>query len=185
MNEEHEQDILGQDELPQDATEVEILRFNAKQQRERIAELESELEETHNRFLRARADLENYRRRTQADIAHARQAGLDAALSSVFDVYDDLQRALQAAEHSTDASAIVSGVQGVADGLERALSRLGINRVGSPGDEFDPELHEALSTIPAPDGVQPGTIYQVFSAGFTQEGRLIRAARVIVVAESE
>lgn len=181
MNEQHEQDILGQDELPQDATEVEILRFNAKQQKERIAELEGELAETHNRFLRARADLENYRRRTQTDIAHARQAGLDAALSSVFDVFDDLQRALHAAAQSTDASAITSGVQGVADGLERALTRLGIKRVGNPGEQFDPELHEALSTIPAQDGAVPGTIFQVFSAGFTQDDRLIRAARVIVV----
>lgn len=181
MSEHDEKDILGQEELPQDATEVDILRFNSKQQAARIEELESELESTQNRYLRARADLENYRRRVQEDIAFAKQSGLDSALGSIFDVFDDLQRALQAASQTTDATAITDGVQGIADSLERTLSRLGIDRIGLPGEMFDPELHEALSAVPAQNGAEPGSILQVFSAGFKQGDRLIRAARVVVV----
>lgn len=186
MHDEQETEILGHDELPQDATEVDILRFNARKQAEKIAELEAEIDDTQNRYLRARADLENYRRRVQDDLAMAQQSGLDSALGSVFDVFDDLQRALQAAAQSTDATAIASGVQGVSDGLERALNRLGIDRVGNAGEPFDPQIHEALSTIPAQDNAAPGSIYQVFSAGFQQGNRLIRPARVVVVeGESE
>ncbi len=163
--------------------EVDILRHELRSASDRLAALEAEHQSCHDKLLRARADLENTRRRHLAELERAREAGLDAAILPVLAVYDDLGRALRAAETSeaADAGGIVEGVRGVRDGLERSLSTLGVNRVGEVGDEFDPTHHEAIAVVPAQGGRQAGAIAEVFEAGFLRGERLVRPARVVVV----
>ena len=113
---------------------------------ERLA-AERRLEEEQGRALRARAELDTVRRRATGDQDRAREAGLDTAVLPVMAVYDDLRRALQAAE-AGDPASIVPGVRAVIESLERNLARLDIERVGDPGQPFDPDLHEALTSTP-------------------------------------
>lgn len=170
------------DDGPQ--TELEILRGELAAMQERLAEAESRAEEERARALRARAEADTARRLAAADQDRARDAGLDAAVVPVMAVYDDLRRALQAAE-SGDPELIVPGVRAVMEGLERSLATLEIRRVGEPGEAFDPDLHEALTSVPAEDDAEPNTIADVFEAGFARGERLIRPARVIVYQDPE
>jgi len=163
--------------------EAEILRGELTRVQAELAAVRKELEDAKQRHLRARADLENYRRRVTGDLELAREAGLDAAVLPVLTVFDDLGRALQAAQSSEDPAAIVPGVRSVLESLERGLETLDIRAIGAPGEVFDPDVHEALSAIPATELGQGGTIADVFQAGFKRGGRLVRPARVVVYQE--
>jgi len=152
--------------------------------REELAALQAKLEDAESRALRARAELDTVKRRTAGDVARARDAGVDEALAPAMAVFDDLRRALDAAEQGDPAS-IVPGVKAVLETLGRNLDGLGVERVGHEGEPFDAEQHEALTTAPLQDGAEPGTIATVFEAGFKRGERLIRPARVVVYQDAD
>jgi molecular chaperone GrpE len=162
-----------------DLDEVDVFRRERARAQEALALARAELEVAEDRALRARADLENLRRRTLADAERARQQGLDAALHPVLTVHDDLHRALAAAEKSEPA-AIVPGVEAVLQGLLRQLEALGLQRTGEVGEAFDAERHEAIMALPTDDPALVGTISAVFESGFVQGERMVRPARVVV-----
>ena len=153
----------------------------ARAERE-LDEARTEAAEFRDRWLRARADLENVRRRGAGEVERAREAGLDSAVLPVLSTYDDLRRALQAAEDA-DPATLVPGIKAVLESLERSLAALDIERVGEVGDAFDPDVHEALTAMPTDDANRKGTIAQVYEAGFTRGDRLVRPARVVVYAD--
>ncbi len=162
-----------------DADELAILRDELAALRQQLDQAEADRADQEGRALRAMAELDTVRRRAAADQSRARDAGLDAAVLPVMEVHDDLRRALSAAEGSDPAS-IVPGVRAVMETLERNLGKLDIRRIGDVGEAFDPDLHEALTSMPVAEGAEPGTIAEVFEAGFARGERLIRPARVVV-----
>lgn len=165
-----------------DTGELEILRSELATLQVALEAAGDELVDLKDRYLRARADLENYRRRALQDVERAREAGLDSAILPVLTVFDDLSRALAVADEE-DPGKILPGVQSVLTALERNLDTLGIQRLGEVGDRFDPDLHEALTAVPTDDEERKGTIAEVFQAGFKRGDRLVRPARVLVFQE--
>jgi len=163
--------------------EVEVLRDELRRAQERIEQLQREANEFRDRFLRARAEFENYRRRMDAELAREREAGMDSMVLPVLNVYDDLERALEAASAAGLEGPFVTGVRAVRDSLLRQLDALGIAPVGLKGEQFDPMRHEALAVVPAGPEAADGAIVQVHSAGFVKGERLIRPAKVIVAKE--
>ncbi len=160
------------DETPLEAmSETEVLR-------EELEQVQSEAADFKNRFLRARADLENYRRRAAQDTLRARESGLDSAILPLLAVYDDLGRALTVS--SDDPAQLIPGIQAVRESLKRNLGALGLEEVGTKGDAFDPDLHEALTTVPAQGESAADTIAEVVQTGFVKAERLVRPARVVV-----
>jgi molecular chaperone GrpE len=172
-------------------TEIEILRNELDQAhaelstlKEQQVELEAakqQAQEMKDKFLRARAELENYRRRAAQDVQRARDSGADSVILAVVPVYDDLGRALDAGVK--DPSTLIPGLEAVRAGLERNLEAIGIKKVGETDEPFDPTYHEALSSIPSPDDEHKGNIAQVFQVGFSKDERLIRPAQVVVYRE--
>lgn len=174
----------AEQQTPSDADtgELEILRSELATLQVALEAAGDELVDLKDRYLRARADLENYRRRALQDVERAREAGLDSAILPVLTVFDDLSRALAVADEE-DPGKILPGVQSVLMALERNLDTLGIQRLGEVGDRFDPDLHEALTAVPTDDEERKGTIAEVFQAGFKRGDRLVRPARVLVFQE--
>lgn len=161
------------------ADEAGVLREELTKVQEDFRQAQEEAAEMKDRFLRTRAELENYRRRAAAESDRARESGVDSAVMPILAVYDDLKRALEAAG-TADPSQIIPGVEAVLSTLERNLDGLGIEQVGDVGDRFDPDLHEALTTVPTEEADQSETIAEVFQVGFRKGERLIRPARVVV-----
>jgi len=160
------------DETPPEAlSEAEVLRSD-------LGQAQLEAADFKNRFLRARADLENYRRRASQDTLRARESGLDSAILPLLAVYDDLGRALTVS--SDDPAQLIPGIQAVRESLKRNLGALGLEEVGTKGDAFDPDLHEALTTVPAGGESAADTIAEVVQTGFVKAERLVRPARVVV-----
>lgn len=177
--------MLESDEAVEDTSaasggnEVEILRSELSNAQATLADLQAQADDFKNKWLRSRAELENYRRRAAQDVDRAREAGMDSALLTVMAVYDDLGRALAAADES-DPSKIIPGIRAVRESLERNLDTLGLKKVGKVGEMFDPDVHEALTAMPTENPEQAGKIADVFEVGFTKGERLVRPARVVV-----
>lgn len=159
-------------------TDVEVLRSELAQAFEKLTQTQEETADFKNRFLRARADLENYRRRAAQDVARARESGLDSAVVTVLSTYDDLERALRVG--SDDPSKLIPNLKAVQESLKRNLEALGIVEVGAQGDDFDPDIHEALTAVPTDGKAAANTIAEVVQVGFVKDERLVRPARVVV-----
>lgn len=138
-------------------------------------------EENWERYLRAAAEVENIRKRSARDVEQARKFALEGFARDLLDVRDSLEMGLEAAE-SADANAIAEGSAATLRLLAATFERYGVAVVDPEGEPFDPELHEAMSMMPAPDA-EPGSVVNVIQKGYTLNGRLLRPARVIVAAE--
>jgi molecular chaperone GrpE len=128
---------------------------------------------------RTKADFENYRKRVAADVQAAAARGKAEVAREVIDAVDNLERALEAGGESGDG--LASGVEMVLGGLRETLKKHGIEVVDPKGEKFDPNQHEALSTMPV-EGTEGGVVVEVMQKGYTLGEQLIRPARVVVSA---
>ena len=143
---------------------------------QRVAELEQARADEHQSRLRALADLENYRRRTEREAGGARRAGQSEVLLPLLEVRDNLERALAAG--STDA-VFLRGVEAISEQLRRIVTSLGAVPIPGVGTLFDPRLHEAVGTVPATD-YPPDTVVTEIRQGFLLGGEVLRPAQVMV-----
>jgi molecular chaperone GrpE len=125
---------------------------------------------------RTKADFENFRKRVAADVQAAAARGRAEVAREVIEAVDNLERALEAA---AEGESLAAGVQMVLGGLRETLNRHGVEAVEPRGEKFDPNLHEALSTMPV-EGAESGLVVEVMQKGYRMDGQLIRPARVVV-----
>ena|SRR5215211_5177050 len=144
-----------------------------------LADAEQQKEEYLDLARRTKADFENFRKRAAADVQAAQARGKVAVAREVIDAVDNLERALEAADG--DGHALRDGVEMVLSGLQETLKRHGIEAVDPKGEKFDPNLHEALSTMPV-EGAESGTVVEVMQKGYRLGDQLVRPARVVVSA---
>ncbi|HEY3216263.1 MAG TPA: nucleotide exchange factor GrpE [Candidatus Eisenbacteria bacterium] len=133
-----------------------------------------------DRWLRAEADLQNYRRRAQRESELVRRAAEEAVLLELIGMVDDLERALDSARQAGAPEPWVQGVSLVVNRALDYLRREGVVPVDPKGQAFDPALHEAILEVDAPDGATPGSVVQVARKGYRRGERPLRAARVVV-----
>jgi molecular chaperone GrpE len=128
---------------------------------------------------RTQADFENFRKRVARDAALAEMRGIARLAKELLPGLDNLERALAAQEGHNGQ--LAEGVKLVQAELIAALARVGLEAYSPHGERFDPELHEAMAQQPA-EGVETGTIIEVYQPGYRLEGNVIRPARVVVAA---
>jgi len=136
--------------------------------------------EYKDRWLRAEAELQNFRRRASRDWEEGRRQAEEGVLLEMVAVLDDLERALDAANASEAATSWTQGVTLVAQRIRDFLARQSVAVEDPLGRPFDPAFHEALLELDAPDGAAPGTVVQVVQKGYRRGARALRAARVVV-----
>ena len=141
-----------------------------------LADAQKERDEYLDLARRTKADFENFRKRVAGDVQAAQARGKAEMAQGVIDAVDNLERALEAAG---DDEGLISGVEMVLKGLRETLSRNGIEAVDPKGEKFDPNQHEALSTMPV-EGTESGTVVEVMQKGYRMDEQLIRPARVVV-----
>ena len=148
---------------------------------QQIAELQSQNSELQNNYLRALADNENLRRRTQDDISKAHKFAIESFAESIVLVADSLEMALQVEAPSTE-----SLKEGVEMTLKQLLSAFEKHRLTiiapNAGEKLDPNKHQAISTVPAEQ--EANTIVNVLQKGYMIADRLLRPALVTVAAKS-
>ena len=134
-----------------------------------------------DRWMRTAADLENVRRRSRRDVALAEGKGVARLARELLPALDNLDRALAAAEAQPENADhhLTDGIRLVQSELQSALERVGITQDAPLGRPFDPHVHEAVAQQPA-EGVEPGTVTEVFSPGYRLGDEVLRAAKVVV-----
>lgn len=157
----------------------------------RVQELEEQLkaqvEETSKKeqdlLLRTRAEIDNMRRRSEQDIEKAHKFALEKFSKDILNTIDNLERALATPANKEDENikALFDGVELTLKELLSTVSRFGVEPVGSVGDTFNPDLHQAISMQPA-EGFTTNQITTVLQKGYTLNGRVIRPAMVMVAA---
>jgi molecular chaperone GrpE len=146
-----------------------------------LMEAESRRDEYLDDLRRARAEFENFRRRTMKEGATQRDLGKAEVLTGMLEVLDDLDRTLEAADSSQDAN-LAKGIGLVAGKLVQALQAQGLERIDATGVPFDPNLHEAVQQVEAEAegaGGEP-VVAQVLRPGYRAGDRVLRAAMVVV-----
>jgi molecular chaperone GrpE len=157
----------GQETVTSTTSSAEI-----EQLRSDLAERTAALQELTQDLQRLQAEYANYRKRVDRDRAAVRELAVASAITDLLPVLDAIG---QAREHGE----LAGGFKSVADSLQAVMSKLGLVSYGEPGDEFDPKVHEALSSTVSPD-VTVQTCVEVFQPGYKVGERILRPARVAV-----
>lgn len=149
-----------------------------------IAALQAEVAEFKDRWLRAQAETENVRKRYEREKQETAKYAITKFARDVVNVGDNFQRAIDAvpggaAEREPALKSFLEGVTLTERELLNVLERYGIKRLNPKDEPFNPHLHQAMMEVPRSD-VAPGTIVQVFQAGFTIEDRVLRPAMVVI-----
>ncbi|GAA3594035.1 nucleotide exchange factor GrpE [Gibbsiella greigii] len=151
---------------------------------ERIAELEAQLAEAQQReresLLRAKAEVENIRRRTELDIEKAHKFALEKFSGDLLPVIDNLERALELADkNNPDLAPMIEGIELTLKSLQDVVRKYGIEIVGDVNVPFNPDVHQAMSMVESEEH-QPNHVTMVMQKGYTLNGRLLRPAMVAV-----
>ncbi len=145
-----------------------------------IEQLQQQLAEAKDQLLRTAAEAQNTRRRAEKDVESAHKYALEKFANALLPVADNLERTLEAADRNNDAiKPLAEGVELTGKTLQDVLSRFQIEAVDPLGAPFDPQFHEAVSIVENPNA-KPNSVLHVMQKGYTLNGRLLRAAIVMV-----
>jgi len=144
-----------------------------------LAETRRERDEYLELAQRTKADFENYRKRVAKETSEALARGKADMARQLLPALDNLERALTAGEDSSAHGALVQGVGMVRDELQSRLESAGVESFDPVGEKFDPQLHEALSTMPR-EGTESGVVLETVEKGYRLNGQVLRPARVVV-----
>jgi len=144
--------------------------------------LEDEVAELKDRHLRLAAEFDNYRKRINRERSELSDRAQASFVAKLLDVLDDMDR-LVASDPATPLPSLRAGLSAVDRKLSKELEDAGVERIDPVGTTFDPSLHEAVSTVPAPDRSKDQQVSATFSPGYRFKGVLVRPARVQVYSD--
>jgi molecular chaperone GrpE len=152
---------------------------------ERLEQAEAEAVKFRDQALRAQAELENVRKRSQREIESTRKFAIEKFATELLGVSDSMELGLQAAEaNQGDFDKLKEGMEMTHRMLGSTMEKLGIEMINPEGETFNPEYHEAVSTQPT-DELAPNTVASVMQKGYLLNGRVLRAAMVTVAKPTE
>lgn len=162
-------------EVEQGETEAKIAQLEAA-----LLSSEAKVQEQKDSVLRAKAEVENMRRRTETEIDKARKYALNKFAEELLPVIDNLERAIQAADTENEAvKPILEGVELTHKTFVDTVAKFGLKEINPEGEKFNPELHQAMSIQESPDH-ESNTVMFVMQKGYELNGRVVRPAMVMV-----
>ncbi|MBW2559962.1 MAG: nucleotide exchange factor GrpE [Deltaproteobacteria bacterium] len=145
----------------------------------RLEEVERESDENHDRYLRAVAELENYKKRAARDRQDFIKYANETLLRDILPMVDSMERALEQAATSGDFEAFVDGLKLIHDTAISILGKHGATKIDAVGNVFDPNFHEALMQVEGKKE-QDNTVAEEFETGYLLNGRLLRPSKVSI-----
>jgi len=151
-----------------------------QQQEELIEEQTLQIGELKDKYVRLLAEFENYKKRTIREKIDLMGTAAQDTMSAILPVLDDFDRAKKNAEDDSNVEPFSEGVMLVYNKLHNVLKQKGLEAMESTGEAFDPELHEAITEIPAPNEVMKGKVIDTVEKGYFLKEKIIRHAKVVV-----
>ena len=172
---------MQNENAPEDIDDVPVSDTENMDAESGSDELETQLKEAEERVLRAQAEIENVRKRGQRQLEDALRYGEMNLLRDILPVLDNIERAIDASESTTDVETLREGFRMTGSQIEKLLESHGCESIKTENEVFDPAVHEAISQQPG-NGAVPGTVIGVTSRGYVLHDRVVRPAQVIVAA---
>ncbi|MGO1460699.1 MAG: nucleotide exchange factor GrpE [Marinobacter sp.] len=148
-----------------------------------VEALSAQLQDSQEQMLRFQAEMQNVRRRAEMDVEKAHKFALEKFVKELLPVADSLEKAVESTEGQEDAGELVASIrQGVEMTLNlfvSSLKKFNVEPLNPVGEPFDPQQHEAMSMVPAPDS-EPNSVVAVVQKGYLLNGRVVRPAMVMV-----
>ncbi|MCZ4414075.1 nucleotide exchange factor GrpE [Enterococcus lactis] len=154
-------------------SEVEAEEFES-------AKLKAELEEMEDKYLRARAEIANMASRGKNEREQLQKYRSQDLAKKLLPSIDNLERALATEVSDDQGASLKKGVEMVLESLRNALEEEGIEKIPAKGESFDPNLHQAVQTVPATEDTPADTIVEVLQEGYKLHDRVLRPTMVIV-----
>jgi molecular chaperone GrpE len=145
-----------------------------------VEKLKSEVDELKDKYLRQVAEFENFKRRTAREKVEMIQTAGKEVITSLLDVLDDCDRAEKQLQTSNDVNAIKEGIQLVFNKLRNTMQSKGVKPMQTIGTEFNPDMQEAITEIPAPTEAMKGKVIDEVQKGYYMNDKIIRFAKVVV-----
>ena len=148
---------------------------------DRTEELEQDIAQWNDKYLRLYSEFDNYRKRSIKERIELSKTAASDLITTLLPVLDDFERALNAMETDEDKeNAIIDGINLVYNKLKNILSQQGLERMKVLGEEFDTDFHEAMTNIPALKPELKGKVVDVIQNGYLLNGKVIRYAKVVI-----
>lgn len=148
-----------------------------------VEALQAQVQEFQEQMLRSQAEMQNLRRRAEIDVEKAHKFALEKFVKELLPVADSLEKAVESTEGHDESGELVASIR---EGVEMTLSlfmsslkKFNVEQINPVGAPFDPQHHEAMSMVPAPDA-EPNSVVAVVQKGYLLNGRVVRPAMVVV-----
>lgn len=145
-----------------------------------LEEAKQAVEDQKDKYLRLSAEFDNYRKRTLKEKAELIKNGGEKAISAIFPVLDDLERALQNMKNSDNVEAMYEGIELIYQKFLKNLNQEGLEKMEPIGEVFDTDFHEAIALVPAQEEDQKGKVLDCVQTGYKLHDKVIRHAKVVV-----
>ncbi|WP_392566086.1 nucleotide exchange factor GrpE [Utexia brackfieldae] len=175
---------VSEDTAPSTESETELLERKVQEQQVQIKQLESELQVAKKNeseaMIRARAEVDNIRRRVEQDVEKAHKFALEKFSNELLPVIDNLERALEATDRNNpELQSTIEGLELTLKSFLDTVKKFGIEQVKPENEQLNPDLHQAITMVESPDH-QSGYVINAIQKGYTLNGRLLRPAMVVV-----
>ena len=138
------------------------------------------LTEMQDRYLRLSAEFDNYRKRTLREKIELSQSGGESVIRKLLPIIDDFDRAMYSMRSTDDCVAVKAGLELIYSKINEFLKHSGVKAIEAVNEEFNSDLHEAVTTIPVEDEKMKGKVIDVTQKGYTLNDKVIRFPKVVV-----
>lgn len=173
-----EENVPDQVDMNPETSDINSVPDNDRE--DKLARLEGELQEAKDKYLRQVAEFDNFRKRSAKERVELIQTAGREVISSLLEVLDDCDRAEKQIQNGSDGKAIAEGVQLVFNKLRATLQAKGLKAMNTIGTEFNPDIHEAITEIPAPTADLKGKVVDELEKGYYLNDKIIRFSKVVV-----
>ena len=146
----------------------------------RVSKAEEEIARLKDRYLRQAAEFDNFRKRTLKEKSQLLLNGGEKVITSLLPVLDDLERAMDNMEKSTDVATLREGVELIVSKLQKTLATHGLKKIETEGKDFDTDFHEAVALVPADEEAKKNKIIDCVQPGYMLNEKVIRHSKVVV-----
>jgi molecular chaperone GrpE len=178
-----EEDVAKTENETVESISEENITSNDESNEDQGVKVDEKVAEITDQMLRVQAEMQNLRKRTETEIDKARKFAVERFAKGLFDVVDNLERALASVETlDVDSDKIAPFTEGVSLTLktfQECMKQNNIEVIDPKGEPFDPQFHQAVSTVSSEDA-EPNSILEVFQKGYSLNSRVIRPAMVVV-----
>lgn len=177
---EKKQPKKGKDKSEKKEVKAEEPQEEVKEDKKAEKTDKEKFEEINDKYLRLAAEYDNYRKRTLKERMELTKSAGEDILINILPVMDDFERALGSIDQAKDINAVKEGVQLIYNKFKEFLKQKGVKEIDAKEKEFDTDLHEAITKIPAPDEKLKGKVVDVIEKGYYLHDKVIRFSKVVI-----